>query len=289
MPKPMESVSDHSSERKYFTQVCNIIDELDLSPLAIALYLHYKRWSGTIKKASPGLKFLTKKFKVSTRKIQSAKAELIKNKLIKVKSYDKKLGKADEIAICDIWDRNHKHFHKVTPHPIAIQQYPIANEQQVGPKPIANEQYPLLPDSNTLKNSLEEHSERGEQGPPAVQTDLLISETSALLKTVFDLETKTLLARSVPPQLVHLWIEFAAARSVSISKTAAHDGKLRQLGYWITDFRKDYKNEYDKLRKPEQRLPSPAEKAAQLEEQRKQPKKSPVDFMRGLPATGQVN
>jgi hypothetical protein len=57
----------------------------------------------------------------------------------------------------------------------------------------------------------------------------------------------------------------------------------------IIDRYKEIVEEKKNEQKQQQRLPSPAEKAAQLEEQRKQPKKSPVDFMRGLPATGQVN
>ena len=56
-----EIATDQNSEMRYYTVISNIIDELDLSPLAIALYFHYKRWANSEKKEIVSVKDLAKR------------------------------------------------------------------------------------------------------------------------------------------------------------------------------------------------------------------------------------
>lgn len=114
--------SDATTEKKYFTQICNLIDELDLSPLAIALYLHFKRTSFNGEFEKNGVKFLKEKYKVGSDKIRAAKDELVKNKLIKFNTFDPKLAKPDEAVLVDVWERNHKYFESLNTEPIPIQE-----------------------------------------------------------------------------------------------------------------------------------------------------------------------
>jgi hypothetical protein len=150
----METVTDNNNERRYFTQICNLIDELDLSPLAIALYFHYKRWANSENKKSPGVKFLTKKYKVSDHSIKNAKQELIKNRLIKIKTFDKKLSRADEVTIIDIWERNFKHFQQDSTDPIAHERQ-VSDLSLMSDSPVANERQPLSLISDTKKEIIE--------------------------------------------------------------------------------------------------------------------------------------
>jgi len=99
-------VIDHTGDKKYFTQIPNIIFDLPLSPLAQSLYIIFKRIGGESRRISIGTKKLQDRFGVGFKSIQSAKQELQDHKLITVKSFPTETRRSDEIKILDIWHRN---------------------------------------------------------------------------------------------------------------------------------------------------------------------------------------
>jgi DNA-binding MarR family transcriptional regulator len=114
--------------------------------------------------------------------------------------------------------------------------------------------------------------------------------TASVLKTIFDLETKELLADFVPAALRDAWIEFVRKRKLTVreKKPTAEFWKGR-VGYWLTDFQKDYKQDYERLKK-DQRLPTASEKLKADEEARANlVKHDPANFMQGVRVKGPDN
>ena len=72
----MYKVSDAGDGKKYFAQITNIIDSLDISPYAARLYMHFKRVAGEDGYCSESLRTMEEKLKISHRKIVSARREL---------------------------------------------------------------------------------------------------------------------------------------------------------------------------------------------------------------------
>jgi hypothetical protein len=282
-----ESVKDSSQDRRYFTQVCNLIDDLDLSPLGLALYLHYKRWSAAKDKKAPGVKELMHKYKVGARAIKNAKAELVKNRLVKITTFDAKLGKPDEVTILDIWDRNYQHFKELKPAP-------VVNQQRVAEKapdllsdnnsPVVIQQHPPLSDNNTREIKEEEI-----KGKRTATDEEFADRTATVLETVFDLTTKKAVADSIPESLREDWLEFVKIRKLTIheSKPTAKFWKGR-MGFWLTDFRKDRKYDYENLKTKRRELPSAAETIAAQEAARQNGTRAdPKQFMQGVRVAGQ--
>lgn len=103
------------ASRKNFTMIPNLIDELQLTPIADALYRHVARWDGAPLKTRPsmGVRALTKRFGVGDLAIKEAKKELLKHGLISIESQPEK-GIPDQIHIVDIWARNDEFFAPVS-------------------------------------------------------------------------------------------------------------------------------------------------------------------------------
>ena len=85
-------ILDNGDERKFFALIPNMIDELELSPYAVRLYLHIKRRTGEVR---GGVCFETssniaKICKMSTGSVSKAKKELKAAGLISIAS--KKTG-----------------------------------------------------------------------------------------------------------------------------------------------------------------------------------------------------
>jgi hypothetical protein len=104
--------------RNYFTQIPNLIDELDLSPLALALYFHYKRWSAAKIKHAPNVRFLMKKYRASSQSIAAAKSELVNHRLITIERRAHK-GRPDIVQVQEIWKRNSDYFEGINTSPVA--------------------------------------------------------------------------------------------------------------------------------------------------------------------------
>ena len=121
-----------SIHQNNFTQVPNIVDEIDLSPLAIALYLHYRRWSG-VRSRSPNVRALKTKYGVGAKTIAAAKQELVDHRLIQVETRPAK-GLPDRVVVVDIWKRNSIYFKDVKSQPVPDEEQvvePVPNQEQV--------------------------------------------------------------------------------------------------------------------------------------------------------------
>jgi hypothetical protein len=147
-------ITDQNNEFKYFTQVSNIIDELDLSPLAIALYFHFKRWANAKHKQIVSVRDLMKKYKCGSQAIKLAKLELVANDLITIDDTQNRLGIPDDIQIIDIIHRNYEYFKPSKP--VTGQAHPSLSSDSTRHQPVTapvtiQEQHPSL-DSDAIRN-----------------------------------------------------------------------------------------------------------------------------------------
>lgn len=167
-----EIITDLNSEFSNYTIVSNLIDELDLSPLAIALYFHYKRWANAKSKRPLSVKDLMQKYKVDSRAIKAAKIELQKNELITIDKTGRHLGKPDDIHILDITKRNFEYF---------ADKKQVVNEQQPScyptTRPVVNQQPDPLLDNNAIKEKdLKEKEEKETHTHAGGETPLSAAE-----------------------------------------------------------------------------------------------------------------
>jgi Helix-turn-helix domain len=102
-------VEDESGDRRYFTQIPNIIFELGMSREAMWLYVHLKRVAGDSGECFQSLNTLAKKTLTSKPTLIKAKAELVRYGLIRVRQAERG-DKPDVITIRNIWKRNILHF-----------------------------------------------------------------------------------------------------------------------------------------------------------------------------------
>jgi hypothetical protein len=103
-------IFDNGDERKFFALIPNLIDDLELSPYAVRLYLHIKRRTGEV---PGGVCFETssniaKICKMSTGSVSKAKKELKAAGLISIAQRKRGHGEFDghDITINDIWEQN---------------------------------------------------------------------------------------------------------------------------------------------------------------------------------------
>lgn len=132
------------------------------------------------------------------------------------------------------------------------------------------------------ERELEDEGEAPEpKGFESVEPELLVKQTEDVLKTRLTPDQKKNLCAVIPKGFVLMWLPYLKGRMVGLKKGEKAEAKI---GYWLTDFQRDYKGEYEKLRKPQQQLTPAAEKTKQDEERRRanpvQP--PPADFMRGV-------
>jgi hypothetical protein len=106
------AVTEEVNERKYWIQIPNLIDELELSPYAVRLYLRLKRRAGENGSCYESSSNLAKGCKMSTHKVVDAKRELQKAGLISVYTEKGKHGGRDYhvIQVTDIWHSNFEYF-----------------------------------------------------------------------------------------------------------------------------------------------------------------------------------
>lgn len=105
-------IQEQVNERKYWIQVPNLIDELDLSPYAVRLYLRLKRRAGENGICYESSSNLARGCRMSTHKIVDAKRELQAAGLISIYTEKGKHGGRDYhvIQIIDIWHKNFEYF-----------------------------------------------------------------------------------------------------------------------------------------------------------------------------------
>ena len=99
---------DQSGDRKYFTQIPNCIDDMNLSSFAFRLYVHLKRVAGEDGACWQSQVTLSEKCHMSTAAISRAKRELEEEGLITIVLTRGVHGGKDfhTITINDIWLRN---------------------------------------------------------------------------------------------------------------------------------------------------------------------------------------
>lgn len=108
MSGPSYRVKDEGDLRKYYTQIPNLIDDMDLSVYAFRLYAHLKRVAGESGTCYQSTKTLVDACKMSAGSIANAKDELAEKKLIRIRTQKGEHGEFSyhEITIVDIWSEN---------------------------------------------------------------------------------------------------------------------------------------------------------------------------------------
>lgn len=106
----MSRVKEQSNERRYFTMIPNLVLELGLSPLALALYVHLKRKAGDGGVCDEGLRALETETGISRSKLSLCRAELVEANLIEISAGAASVNAPQAIIVTDIWRKNAEHF-----------------------------------------------------------------------------------------------------------------------------------------------------------------------------------
>lgn len=97
-------------ERRYFSMIPNIIDEMELSPYAVRLYLRIKRRASDTGACFENTGNLAAGCRMSTGAVSKAKKELKKAGLIRIEKEGGPHGFYDFITVVDIWKKNIEYF-----------------------------------------------------------------------------------------------------------------------------------------------------------------------------------
>ena len=118
----------------------------------------------------------------------------------------------------------------------------------------------VTPKSHDRVISKSKEKEIREEGNPvlAVAPELIIQQTESILGISLLLDDRRALTEGVPAHLFTEWISFTRSRMVGKEKG---NGVKNKLGYWLTDFQKQFKKEYEQ--KPVERYPTVEEKIRQ--------------------------
>lgn len=170
-------IIDNTSERKYFTMLPNLIDDLGLSVYAFRLYCHIKRVTGEDGMCWQSTERLSKACRMSVHSVVDAKKELADAKLITIKSVKRPGGGRDfhVITIRDVWGKNLNHCvaMKNDQEPTDSEQVPTGNEQdstgnlQVPDMQRKNNPHELsTPEDNTGRGGRVTPTRAEEKAPP---------------------------------------------------------------------------------------------------------------------------
>lgn len=117
-PESNQYVIRDESPVSHFSQIPNLVDDMNLTPFAYRLYGHLKRVAGENGKCWQSTETLAKSCGMSTGKVSDAKKELenVFPPLIRIVSKEKDDGRTyHEIFISDVWKINHDLFTKENP------------------------------------------------------------------------------------------------------------------------------------------------------------------------------
>lgn len=105
-------IMDRGDPRKYYFQIPNIIDDMDLSLIAFRLYCHLKRVAGDEGRCWQSVETMANACKMSAGSIANAKKELLEYKLIEIEEKPRPGGGKpwQVIYIADIWALNMKKY-----------------------------------------------------------------------------------------------------------------------------------------------------------------------------------
>lgn len=106
---------DHSGDRKYFTQIPNLIIDFPLSPYAFRVYVHIKRVTGEDGICWQTTRTIADRCNISRNSVNRAIKELVSNRFIEVIKVPGKHGEFshNEMTIRDIW-KNNVDFYNLT-------------------------------------------------------------------------------------------------------------------------------------------------------------------------------
>jgi hypothetical protein len=108
----MPELRDRSQDRKYFTQLPNLIDDSGLSPYAVRLYLHIKRRAGENGSCYETCRGMAEACKMGRSTISKARRELEAAGLIDVEIRPGQHGHLSgyTITVIDIWPTNIEYY-----------------------------------------------------------------------------------------------------------------------------------------------------------------------------------
>ena len=123
------TIKDEGDLRKYYCQIPNMIDDMNLTPYAFRLYVHLKRVAAEDGTCWQSTTTLATSCKMSMGSISTAKNELVEAKLIIVQEVKKPGGgrKAHHITIIDKWRENMEKYATTSPHELATSPHEIKN------------------------------------------------------------------------------------------------------------------------------------------------------------------
>lgn len=105
--KPMTKYQiREESLRTHYSMIPNIIDDLDLSPYDVRLYMHIKRVAGENGTCFQSLKTMSDACRMSRPMVCKSKERLENMGLIAIKKGDPLNHICDTLLIIDIWDKN---------------------------------------------------------------------------------------------------------------------------------------------------------------------------------------
>ena len=94
----------------YFTQIPNMVDDMDLDPYAFRLYAHLRRVIGSGGACWQSTNTLSEKCKMSVGKISESKQTLKDAGLIKIEKKSGDRGFYDHITLINIWPLNYQEY-----------------------------------------------------------------------------------------------------------------------------------------------------------------------------------
>lgn len=100
-------IKDEASFRDFFTMIPNMVDDMNLSPQAFRLYIHFRRVAGEDRSCYQSIKTLAEKCNMSTGMVSQAKHELVEADLIRSETKVGPNGNYSDVTIKDIWKENH--------------------------------------------------------------------------------------------------------------------------------------------------------------------------------------
>lgn len=106
MNEDQYQVKDEASPRTNFTMVPNMVDDMNLSPQAFRLYIHFRRVAGESRVCYQSGKTLSAICNMSTGMVSQAKKELVDAGLIRSTAKIGPTGNYCEVTVIDIWQRN---------------------------------------------------------------------------------------------------------------------------------------------------------------------------------------
>lgn len=114
-------ITQEVDERRYYSQIPNLIDEMELTPHAVRLYLRIKRRAADYGACWENTGNLANGCHMSAGMVSKAKKELVKAGLIKIERVRCKNGRYDNITVNDIWPQNMVYFSRLSQyeHPIS--------------------------------------------------------------------------------------------------------------------------------------------------------------------------